>query len=64
LLQSCGLEVLDELVTNRSRETYTFHGDRLGGLKYWIKQITLRAFPSLARSIWTYHCSLLCRSLP
>jgi ubiquinone/menaquinone biosynthesis C-methylase UbiE len=64
LLQSCDLEVLDELVTNRSRETYTFHGDRLGSLKYWIKQTTLRAFPSLARSIWTYHCSLLCRSLP
>jgi ubiquinone/menaquinone biosynthesis C-methylase UbiE len=64
LLQSCDLEVLDELVTNRSRETYTFHGDRLGSLKYWIKQSTLRAFPSLARSIWTYHCSLLCRSLP
>jgi ubiquinone/menaquinone biosynthesis C-methylase UbiE len=64
LLQSCDLEVLDEFVTNRSRETYTFHGDRLGSLKYWIKQTTLRAFPSLARSIWTYHCSLLCRSLP
>ena len=62
LLQSCGLEVLDEIVTNRSRETYTHHGDRLGGLKYRIKQLSLRAFPGLARSIWTYHCSLLCRS--
>jgi 2-polyprenyl-3-methyl-5-hydroxy-6-metoxy-1,4-benzoquinol methylase len=61
LLQSCDLEVLEELVTNRSRATYTFHGDRLGSLKYWIKQLTLRVSPGLARSIWTYHCSLLCR---
>jgi ubiquinone/menaquinone biosynthesis C-methylase UbiE len=64
LLQSCDLEVLAELVTNRSRATYTYHGDHLGSLKYWIKQIALRASPGLARAIWTYHGSLLCRSSP
>jgi len=61
LLQSCGFEVLDEIVTNRSRETYAYHGDRAAGLKHWIKEQALRAFPGLAMSFWTYHCSLLCR---
>lgn len=64
LLQSCGLEVLDQIVTNRSRETYEYHGDRLGGVKYWIKELALRALPALATSIWTYHGALLCRSAP
>jgi len=61
LVQSCGLEVLDEIVTNRSRATYGYHGDRLGGLKYWIKELALRALPALATSLWTYHGALLCR---
>lgn len=64
LLQSCGLEVLDQIVTNRSRETYQFHGDPLGGVKYWIKELALRGLPVLATSIWTYHGALLCRSVP
>jgi SAM-dependent methyltransferase len=62
LLQSCGFEVLDQIVTNRPRETYEFHDKRLGGAKYWIKELALRALPVLATSIWTYHCALLCRS--
>jgi SAM-dependent methyltransferase len=61
LLQSCGFDVLDQVVTNRSRETYEFHGDPLGGLKYWIKELALRALPALAHSLATYHCALLCR---
>jgi ubiquinone/menaquinone biosynthesis C-methylase UbiE len=62
LVQSCGLEVLDEIVTNRSRATYEYHGDRLGGLRYWIKELALRALPALATSLWTYHGALLARS--
>jgi hypothetical protein len=61
LLQSCGLEVLDQIVTHRSRATYAYHGDRLNGLKYWTKEFALRATPRLATAIWTYHCALLCR---
>jgi ubiquinone/menaquinone biosynthesis C-methylase UbiE len=64
LVQSCGLEVLAQTVTNRSRETYEYHGDRLGGLKYWIKELALRMAPGVATSIWTYHGSLLCGPSP
>jgi SAM-dependent methyltransferase len=64
LLQSCGFEVLDQVVTNRSRDTYEFHGDPLGGLKYWLKELALRTLPALATSLWTYHCALLCKPSP
>ena len=62
LLQSCGLLVLEEIVTNRSRATYAYHRDRLSGLKYWTKELALRAAPSLATAIFTYHGALVCRS--
>jgi len=64
LLQSCGLEVLDQIIANRSRATYAYHGDRLSGLRYWIKELALRAAPRLATAIWTYHSALVCRSSP
>jgi ubiquinone/menaquinone biosynthesis C-methylase UbiE len=64
LLQSCGLEVLDQIVANRSRATYAYHSDRLSGLRYWTKELALRAAPSLATAIWTYHSALVCRSSP
>jgi len=62
LLQSCDLEVLEQIVVNRSRATYAYHGDRLAGLKYWSKELALRAAPRLATAIWTYHSALVCRS--
>jgi len=61
LLQSCGLEVLDQIVANRSQATYAFHGDRLSAVKYWTKELALRATPRLAQAVWTYHCALICR---
>ena len=48
LLQSCGLDVLEQIVVNRSRATYAYHGDRFAGLKYWTKELALRAAPRLA----------------
>jgi len=61
LLQSCGFEVLSEIVTNRSLATYAFHGDRWARVKFGIKELALRALPSLATAVWTYHGTLLCR---
>ena len=61
LLQSCGLQVMSEIVTHRSRATYTYHGDRLGAVKHAVKDAALRALPGLAMALWTYHGSLLCR---
>lgn len=62
LLQSCELEILEQIVVNRSRATYAYHGDRLGGLRYWTKELALRAAPRLATAFWTYHCALVGRS--
>jgi SAM-dependent methyltransferase len=64
LLQSCGLEVLEQIVANRSHATYTYHGDRFGGLKFWTKELALRVAPGLATAIWTYHSALVCRPPP
>jgi SAM-dependent methyltransferase len=64
LLQSSDLEVLSQVVTNRSLATYAFHGDRLARVKFGIKELALRALPSLATAVWTYHCALLCRPAP
>jgi ubiquinone/menaquinone biosynthesis C-methylase UbiE len=61
LLQSCDLEVLGQIVANRSQATYAFHGDRLSGFKYWTKEFALRSVPRLAQAIWTYHSALICR---
>jgi SAM-dependent methyltransferase len=62
LLQSCGLEVVNEAVTHRSRATYTYHGDPLGVAKYAVKELALRALPALAKMLWTYHGALVCRA--
>ena len=64
LLQSSDLEVLSQVVTNRSLATYAFHGDRLARVKFGIKELALRVLPALAMSLWTYHGALLCRSVP
>ena len=64
LLESCGLEVLREMLSHRSRATYTYHGDPLGNLKFAVKELALRAAPRLATSLWTYHGALLCRPAP
>jgi len=64
LLQSSDLEVLSQIVTNRSLATYAFHGERLARVKFGIKELALRALPSLATAVWTYHCALLCRPAP
>ena len=62
LLQSCGLSVEAECVTNCSRGTYTYHGDRLGLVKHAIKQLALNVSLPFATALWTYHGSLLARS--
>jgi SAM-dependent methyltransferase len=61
LVQSCGLEVLDERVVTPAREGYVYQYGRSGGVRFRIKQLALRALPRLATRIWTYHGALLCR---
>jgi ubiquinone/menaquinone biosynthesis C-methylase UbiE len=62
LVQSCGHEVLDQRESHPARRQYQYrHGSR-GNLEYFVKEWSLRAIPSVAQSLWTYHSSLLIRS--
>jgi ubiquinone/menaquinone biosynthesis C-methylase UbiE len=62
LLQSCGFEVLAERVTNPSRASYLHRPGGGGRGRYRVKQLLLRAWPSLATRLFTYHGAFLCRS--
>ena len=62
LAQTCGLEVEEQIVRNSSMEIYRSRAPRLGLVRYAIKEVSLRAAPWAATRIFTYMCSLLCRS--
>lgn len=61
LIQTCGLEILQQRVSNPGRGVYEFRLGKRGLVTYWIKQLTSRVTPRLASAVWTYHGSLLCR---
>lgn len=61
-VQSCGLEVLSEIVANPAREAYRHRLGARGDLVHAIKGIGLRIAPRLATRLWTYHGALLCRA--
>lgn len=61
LIQSCGLEVLTQKVTNPSYTVYRFLYGGKAFLYYLPKEILLRLAPKAALFLWTYHCSLLCQ---
>ncbi|PYV96056.1 MAG: SAM-dependent methyltransferase [Acidobacteria bacterium] len=60
LVQTCGFQVLSQVTTNPSRETYEYQYGRKGILKYFIKEYLLSAAPGLACVLFTYHAALLC----
>ncbi len=62
LVQTCGLQVLEQIVTNPSRRVYAYRDPRRGALKHCVKEIALRLAPPLAIQLWTYHSALVCRS--
>jgi hypothetical protein len=61
LLQTCGLQVLSEEITNQTLEVYRFRLGKKGVLPWIIKSSALTVAPALATRIWTYHCSLLAK---
>jgi ubiquinone/menaquinone biosynthesis C-methylase UbiE len=63
LIQTCNLEVLNQIVTNPSKATYIYQNGKKGLIKYCIKKYLLKVFPSLATSIFTYHSALVIDSL-
>jgi SAM-dependent methyltransferase len=61
LVQSCNLEILDQLVANPAKEVFVHRDQRFGLLKYLIKEGLLRLSPRLATRLLTYHLALVCR---
>jgi ubiquinone/menaquinone biosynthesis C-methylase UbiE len=62
LVQSCGHEVLEQRESHPAREQYRYRFGAKGTVAWLLKDLTLRAAPSVAQRLWTYHSSLLIRS--
>jgi SAM-dependent methyltransferase len=60
LVQTCGFQVLSQVTTNPSRDTYEYQYGRKGTLKYFIKEYLLSVAPRLACVLFTYHAAILC----
>ena len=61
LVQSCGYEVVAQVVTNPSAGVYRHNYGWNGLVKHFVKSTMLRVVPNLAMSLWTYHSALLYR---
>ena len=62
LLQTCGLTVLSQIVTNPSKAVHTHRKGRKGLINYFIRKCCLTVLPGVARGIFVYHSSLVCRA--
>lgn len=62
LVQSCGLAVREQIVTNPSRATYSFRSSVSGSLRWGVKELLLRAAPGFSGRCFTYHSALLCEA--
>jgi ubiquinone/menaquinone biosynthesis C-methylase UbiE len=62
LVQSCGHEVLQQLQNHPMLQQYRYRLGTKGLATYLLKETMLRAIPSVAHSLWTYHSCLLIRS--
>jgi ubiquinone/menaquinone biosynthesis C-methylase UbiE len=60
LIQSCNLTVLRQIITNPSREIYTFQKGYKGSINYYVKQSLIKVLPAIATGIFTYHSALIC----
>jgi len=60
LLQSCGLKILGQIVTNPPKAAYIYQKGTKGLLTYYVKQFLIQFFPGFASSLFTYHAALIC----
>jgi SAM-dependent methyltransferase len=63
ILQTCDFEILAQTIKNPSYPIYRYQYGSGAWLRYLPKEISLRLFPPIAPSFWTYHCSLVCQSV-
>lgn len=62
LLQTCDLNVLNQIVVNPSKTVSTFHKGNKGKLSFYVKHFLLKISPWLAVKFFTYHSALICQS--
>ena len=63
LLQTSGLEVVKQIVTDTSREMLEFQKGRKGVLQHLARKTSLRFLPGLAQNVFVYHSALLAKPL-
>ena len=61
LVQSCGYDLVAQVVTNPSSRVYRHNYGWKGTVKHLVKSGMLRTFPDVATALWTYHSALLYR---
>ncbi len=60
LIQTCGLAVSRQIVTNPSRATARYLGGSHGVARWLVKSAALRLWPGAATRLFTFHSALLC----
>lgn len=60
LLQSCGLRIVGQIVTNSPKAAYTYQNGTRGLLNYYVKQFLIQFSPGFASRLFTYHAALVC----
>jgi ubiquinone/menaquinone biosynthesis C-methylase UbiE len=63
LLQSCNLEIIDQIVTNHSKAVHLHPQGKSSITKYHIKNLFLKFVPQLATKLFTFNSALLCRKV-
>jgi ubiquinone/menaquinone biosynthesis C-methylase UbiE len=59
LVQTCGLKVLNQIVTNPPKATYLYEKGAKGLIYYYVKQFLIKFFPGFAASLFAYHTALI-----
>jgi len=62
LVQTCGLRVRRQILTDTSREMLQFQFGRAGILRHAIRRTALTVAPKLARQVFVYHSAILAES--
>jgi SAM-dependent methyltransferase len=60
LVQSCGLGVLRERISNPGAAVHAHRAGASGRLRWAVREACLRAAPALATRVFSYHGALLC----
>ena len=60
-LQTCGLTVIEQRITDTSKELVAFQFGRLGTIRHLIRRAALNVAPNLAQRIFVYHSAAVCK---